>query len=289
MPITNSLDNLLLRDAPLDHQALFGPVVRMRWMSNLFRLALLEESDLAADAHALAPSHRAEIRRLRRMSMAPSSGRYYPVDDDTADEQFLAEQARRILDAFLARQDPPDQNDPDNFDDDLVAEYRNPYESSHAYASESYPEPSLYESQENDDDDDDERDNHDPYSEYDEDSPVNERRYSARALRDDVWADDEAGQEYDDDCNDEQSEAEESVLDRILSIAMNTSVAVLVAILVYFASWFVRDAIPSTPHSSAPTGVHGTTKPAADAVPRDLDSAAAARRPAPRSPPNFDP
>ena len=61
MPI--SLNNRLL-----DEQPLVGPVVPMRWMSNLFRLAYLEEADRESVADGRDPRHQAEIRRLRRLS-----------------------------------------------------------------------------------------------------------------------------------------------------------------------------------------------------------------------------
>jgi hypothetical protein len=108
MPITYSLQNLLLDDPPLDDMVdldggLLGPIVRMRWISNLVRLAVLEEADQCRAAAGEYAEHDAEIRRLRRASMAPDAGRYYPVDgkSNRIFKNLRPEQARQIVEHWL--------------------------------------------------------------------------------------------------------------------------------------------------------------------------------------------
>jgi len=121
MSTTYSLQNLLL-DAPdldltydLEGGGLLGPVVRMRWMSNLCRLAILEETDQARAAAGEYTEYDAEIRRLRRASMHPSAGRYYPVEAKAHRlfRQILPEQARQIVEHWLSRQPLPDNPEPE--------------------------------------------------------------------------------------------------------------------------------------------------------------------------------
>jgi len=117
MPITYSLQNLLLDDPELHHMfdtddGLLGPIVRMRWISNLVRLAVLEELDQLHAAAGEYTEHASEIRRLRRSSMAPDAGRYYPVDGkaNRVFKQLLPEQARQIVDHWRTRQTLGDRN-----------------------------------------------------------------------------------------------------------------------------------------------------------------------------------
>jgi hypothetical protein len=76
----------------------------MRWMSNLFRLAFLEEIDRRSALKGCDPRHHREIRRLRHMSMAPKAGRYYPVADDAdADDFMTPEEARELVETWQER------------------------------------------------------------------------------------------------------------------------------------------------------------------------------------------
>jgi len=88
----------------------------MRWMSNLFRLAYLDEADRHSVAHDRDPRHQAEIRRLRRMSMAPAAGRYYPVDDSDPDDFLSPEDARQLVELWRSRQTARALEDDPDFD-----------------------------------------------------------------------------------------------------------------------------------------------------------------------------
>jgi len=117
MPHTYSL-----ADPPLQEHSLVGPVVRMRWMSNLFRLAFLEEADRKSVSDGRDPRHQAEIRRLRRTSMAPGAGRHYPVADDEDPDDFLSpEEARQLVEIWRSRQPLPEYSDAESDYDDESA------------------------------------------------------------------------------------------------------------------------------------------------------------------------
>jgi len=123
MPITYSLQNLLLDDPDLDplfdpDDGLLGPIVRMRWISNLVRLAVLEELDEIHAAAGEYTEYDAEICRLRRSSMAPDAGRYYPVEGkaNRVFKQLDTEQARQIVAHWRARQTLGDR-----FDDQSIS------------------------------------------------------------------------------------------------------------------------------------------------------------------------
>jgi hypothetical protein len=90
----------------------------MRWMSNIFRLAMLEEIDDQLIDIGRDPRHQSEIRRLRRMSMTPSAGRFYPVGDDSPDRgrTILPEEARQLVDLWRSRQTIGPYED-DRYDD----------------------------------------------------------------------------------------------------------------------------------------------------------------------------
>jgi hypothetical protein len=89
----------------------------MRWMSNLFRLAYLELADEKSIADGREPSHHAEIRRLRRMSMAPGVGRHYPVGENEAAEDFLLpEEARELVEIWRSRRKAQALEDDPDFD-----------------------------------------------------------------------------------------------------------------------------------------------------------------------------
>ena len=109
MPLTYSLENLLLDDPELDHESLLGPVERMRWFSNLLRLAVIEEIDRLHVAAGEYTEYDAEIRRLRRSSMAPDAGRYYPVEgkSNRIFKNLQPEQAAQIVDHWRTRQPVP--------------------------------------------------------------------------------------------------------------------------------------------------------------------------------------
>jgi hypothetical protein len=112
--ITYSLNNLLL-DAPNFDEVycrdddLIGPVQRVRWMSNIFRLAVLEEADFVNVANGVYTEHEHETRRLRRASMARGAGRYYPIDGKAAKifGHLDHQKARKILYRWRARQPIP--------------------------------------------------------------------------------------------------------------------------------------------------------------------------------------
>jgi|GEM_PF-13933 len=117
--LTYSLQNLLLDDPELDHESLLGPVVRMRWMSNLLRLAVTESVDQVHAAAGEYTEYEAEIRRLRRSSMAPDAGRFYPVEgkSNRLFKNLQPEQARQIIEHWRARQPTPAHvEDPDDCD-----------------------------------------------------------------------------------------------------------------------------------------------------------------------------
>jgi hypothetical protein len=118
--ITYSLENLLL-DAPNFDEVycreddLIGPVQRVRWMSNIFRLAILEELDFIHIANGEYTEHEHETRRLRRASMARDAGRYYPIDGKTAKifRHLDHWKARKILFRWRARQPTPLEASPE--------------------------------------------------------------------------------------------------------------------------------------------------------------------------------
>jgi hypothetical protein len=120
MPITYSLQNLLLDDPELDYESLLGPVVRMRWFSNLLRLAVMEEIDALHAAAGEYTEYDAEIRRLRRSSMALDAGRYYPVEgkSNRIFKNLQSEQAAQIIHHWRTRQPAPLSSEtPASFED----------------------------------------------------------------------------------------------------------------------------------------------------------------------------
>ena len=297
MPITHSLDNLLLDDDALDDQPILGPVVPMRWMSNLFRLALLEETDRQLVADGLDPRHEAEIRRLRRMSMAPAVGRFYPVGGDSPDpgQHILPDQARHLVELWRTRQPLPD-DDPESEYLDNGSKVDDPeIDFDDEYLDDNELDESDFQDDDPEDDDFDENNfevsNFEEPDEWpDEDYPEDEQRSdqpkaspllipsSHHRLISGPW--DDRLEENDFEESDGWSESGNELRpSRGTSFAgaAAIAVAVLAALLFLVATWYVKSRTqPTAPHS-APAGILSPTIIVPSAIPRNPVSAGAVR------------
>jgi hypothetical protein len=247
----------------------------MRWMSNFFRLAYLELDDDKSIADGRNPSHQAELRRLRRMSMAPGIGRYYPVADGVADEDFInAEEARELLEIWRSRH-PPEAEDP--YDDEAWNE---------TDQDEELDEEELDDDGLDDDYEDDESDKADEYEYAAAETsarsfPIARLPAPSKAVgstvegrshlrirdplrhtpRREFWTDEAEA---------ENAEAEPSLLDRIASLATDTALGLLIALVVIAAAWFVKSSLQPNAPNTTPSEVPATKKIVPSAVPRDL-------------------
>jgi len=254
-----------LADPPLQEIPLVGPVVPMRWMSNLFRLAFLEEADRKSVADGRDPRHQAEIRRLRRLSMAPAAGRHYPVTEGSEADDFLTtEEARQLVELWRSRQPIPEYSDAESDDDDESPSPLAPFSSTLAY-------------------DDEYLDDEHP-DEFDDDDDWDETEVEADDL-DEVDADPDAfaGYEWSADEFDEESELAPSWAAQFATFA---AIMLLAALLGSVAGWLIDAWFLSPQQQTTQVEVHGTTTIAPSIVPCAITEPL---RPPPRPNTNPDP
>jgi hypothetical protein len=313
MPITYSLQNLLLDDPPLDHMydlddGLLGPIVRMRWISNLVRLAVLEEADQFRAAAGEYTEHDAEIRRLRRASMAPDAGRYYPVEGK-ANQVFKRldpEQARQIVEHWRARQPRGAGRDPveapacpERSRRELVERERSPRESydddpddvnqgdAESDLSDEYSEVAYGDEECHDDEGPFSGEPGESESEWSKSIPIPHSHFPipSNPLIESGTKHQTSHTKYQSSfpiplaapaatlntkhqTRNTKPKTRPSRVTRFAGAAAVAAIMLLAALLGVAATWFLKSRIQTTAPQPAPAGIHSTTKMVPSAVPR---------------------